>query len=109
VALFTTAKEAAHERIASHLREEHGAREVEVSGNLSKRDALRDDLERIRADVYVTEIKAAAIDVVAEMAEERDVPCLFAVNELVPLDGEPDLDAEVRALAQAATDARVTR
>jgi cyclic 2,3-diphosphoglycerate synthetase len=109
VALFTTAKEGAHAGIASHLREAHGARAVEVSGNLSKRDALRADLERIRADVYVTEIKAAAIDVVAETAAERDVPCIFVVNELVPLEGERDLDAEVRALAEAATAAPVAR
>jgi len=103
VALFTSAKEEAHERIASHLRQEHGASTVEVSGNLSKRDALRGDLERIRADVYLTEIKAAAIDVVAEAAAERDLPCVFVVNELLALPGERDLDAEVRGLAEAAT------
>jgi cyclic 2,3-diphosphoglycerate synthetase len=102
VAVFTTAKENAHELIASHLRDEHGAREVEVSGNLSRRDALAEDLERVRADVYATEIKAAAIDLVAEAAVARDLPCVFVINELRPLAGEADLDAELRALADAA-------
>jgi cyclic 2,3-diphosphoglycerate synthase len=107
VALFTTAKEEAHARIASHLRDEYGASAVEVSGNLSRRDALREDLERFRADVYLTEIKAAAIEVVAEAAAERDLGCVFVVNELLPLPGELDLDAELRALAEAATAAAV--
>jgi cyclic 2,3-diphosphoglycerate synthase len=44
------------------------------------------------------EIKAAAIDVVAEEAERRGVELVFADNEVVPLEGEPDLDQELRRL-----------
>ena len=48
-----------------------------------------------------TEIKAAAIDVVAEAAESRGLPVVFADNEVLPLPGEPDLDDAVTALADA--------
>jgi cyclic 2,3-diphosphoglycerate synthase len=98
VALFTTAPEEAHELLAEHLRAEHDADVVGVSGNLARRDALREDLDRLDADVYLVEIKAAAIDVVGEAAEERGVELVFADNDVKPLPGEADLDEELRRL-----------
>ncbi len=105
VALFSTAPPAIHEQIARHLRESHGADVVLVSGNLSKRAALARDLESEAArtaDLYLVEIKAAAIDVVAATASERGIDVVFAENEVFPLPGELDLDAEIRALADRA-------
>ena len=102
VAVFTTAGKETHERLAQLLAEEHGAEVVHVSGNLADREALRADLESIDAEIYLTEIKAAGIDVVAETADERGVDCVFLDNDVVPLDGEPDLDEELKALAEAA-------
>jgi cyclic 2,3-diphosphoglycerate synthase len=102
IAFFTTAPEAVHERLASHLRESYGVAEVTVSGNLARREALRADLSRVEADAYLVEIKAAAIDVVAEVADDRGIPVVFADNEVLQLDGELDLEAEVEALAEAA-------
>jgi cyclic 2,3-diphosphoglycerate synthase len=102
VAYFTTAPAPAHARLAEHLRERYGAADVAVSGNLARRDALRGDLERLDGEVYLVEIKAAAIDVVAEAAAERGIPVVFADNEVLPLDGELDLESEVEALADAA-------
>jgi cyclic 2,3-diphosphoglycerate synthase len=75
---------------------------VYVSRNLANRAALREELEHIEADAYLVEVKAAAIDVVAEAAAARGVECLFADNEVLPLPGEPDLDAELISLAEAA-------
>ena len=69
-----------------------------VSRNLADRARLRDDLARADADVYLVEIKAAAIDVVAEAAHDRGIEVVFAENEVVPLDGEPDLDELIRGL-----------
>ncbi len=103
VAFFTTAPDAAHERLVTHLRERFGASDVAVSGNLARRDALRADLARLDGDVFLVEIKAAAIDIVAEAAAARGIPVVFADNEVVPLDGEPDLESEVEGLAAAAT------
>jgi cyclic 2,3-diphosphoglycerate synthetase len=73
-----------------------------VSGNLARRDELERDLERLDADVYLVEIKAAAIDVVAERAAERGVELVFADNDVLPLPGQPDLDAALEELAEAA-------
>ncbi len=102
VAFFTTAPEDAHAPIERHLREELGAEVVLVSGNLARREALREDLARAsEAEVYLVEIKAAAIDVVAEAALERGVEVLFADNELVPV-GVLDLDTELIRLADQA-------
>jgi cyclic 2,3-diphosphoglycerate synthase len=100
LAYFTTAPEEAHEVLAEHLRTEHDSEVVGISGNLARRDALRDDLDRLEAEVYLVEIKAAAIDVVAEEAERRGVELVFADNEVRPLPGEPDLDAELQRLVE---------
>lgn len=98
VAYFTTAPEDAHELLAEHLRAEHDADVVGLSGNLARRDELREDIDRLDAEVYVVEIKAAAIDVVAEEAGRRGVELVFADNDVLPLPGEADLDDEVRRL-----------
>ena len=102
VAFFTTADESASGLLGQHLREEHGAAEVSISCHLSRREDLRKDVQRTDADVFLVEIKAAAIDVVAHAAAERGVPVVFADNEVVPLDGQPDLDEELRTLAETA-------
>ena len=46
IAYFTTAPAEAHAAIERHLREELGAEVVLVSGNLARREALREDLAR---------------------------------------------------------------
>jgi cyclic 2,3-diphosphoglycerate synthase len=80
---------------------------VATSANLADRASLRNDLASIDAETYVIEIKAAAIDVVAEAALERDARIVFARNDVVPLPGEPDLDSELLSLADAAVADRV--
>jgi cyclic 2,3-diphosphoglycerate synthase len=69
-----------------------------VSRNLSDREALAEDLRTVAADTYVVEIKAAAIDMVAEAALERGVKLVFADNEVVPQPGEIDFDELFRSL-----------
>ena len=101
VAFFTTAPASAGELLERHLREEHGAADVTVSSNLANREKLREDLSHTEADLYLVEIKAAAIDVVAEAAGERGVDVVFADNEVIPLPGQPDLDDALRDLLPA--------
>ncbi len=108
VAFFTTADASAAELLQRHLREEHGAAEVTVSSNLSRREQLREDVERADADIFLVEIKAAAIDVVARAGSERGIPVVFADNDVVPLEGQPNLDEELRALAETAQPEPVT-
>jgi cyclic 2,3-diphosphoglycerate synthetase len=102
VAFFTTAAPSAAELLERHLLDEHGAEVVTVSCNLSNREKLREDVERVDADVYLVEIKAAAIDVVCEAGSEGGVDVVFADNEVVSLPDQPDLDAELRQVAEAA-------
>jgi cyclic 2,3-diphosphoglycerate synthetase len=99
VAYFSTAPESALEEIAAHLARRHGADIVHVSGSLADRARLEAELAHVEADVYVTEIKAAAIDVVAEAAADRGIRLVLAGNEVVPVAG--DLDREVAGLADA--------
>jgi cyclic 2,3-diphosphoglycerate synthetase len=104
VAFFSTAPAAVHGRLREHLEHAHGAEVVLVSGSLANREARLAELgspAAAGAEVYLTEIKAAAIDVVAEAAETRGVPVVFADNEVLPLPGEPGLDEAVAALADA--------
>jgi cyclic 2,3-diphosphoglycerate synthetase len=105
VAFFTTAPSFAHDRLATHLKDVHGAASVSVSGHLANRDLLRADLESTDADTYLAELKAAAIDVVAEAAAARGVELVLADNEVI---GE-DLDAELRALADAVLELALQR
>lgn len=103
VAFFSTAPEGSIGRLANHLRDAHGAAIVLASPHLARRDALRADLERAGdAEAYVVELKAAAVDVVAEAAAERGIELVLADAELVPVAG--DVDGELRALAAAARD-----
>ena len=63
---------------------------------------LREDLARIDAEVFVVELKAAAVDVVAEEARRRGVRVVLAANDVIPIPGEPALDAELERLAAEA-------
>lgn len=56
---------------------------VHVSSNLARRDLLRDELQRLEADTYLVELKAAAIDVVAEHALAHGAAVVLAGNEVV--------------------------
>jgi cyclic 2,3-diphosphoglycerate synthetase len=108
IAYFTTAPQPIHDAQAARLREVYGAEVELVSGNLSRRDALRADLERAPdVDAFVTELKGAAIDVVAETGAARGIRVVLADNDLLPLAGQPDLDSELTALAEAAAATRV--
>jgi cyclic 2,3-diphosphoglycerate synthetase len=103
VAFFSAAPESAHAGFASHLSELHGAEVTHVSGSLSNRGRLREELATVDAEVFLVELKAAAIDVVAAAARERGVEVVLAGSDVRPAPGEPDLDAELLRLAEEAT------
>jgi cyclic 2,3-diphosphoglycerate synthase len=70
---------------------------VLVSANLADRARLREDLARVDAEVYLVELKAAAIDVVAEAGAARGVDVVLAANDVI----SDDLDRELERLAPA--------
>ena len=67
---------------------------VHVSRNLANRDALRAELDTVDAEVYLVELKAAAIDVVAETALARGATVVLARNDVV----SPELDERLPSL-----------
>jgi cyclic 2,3-diphosphoglycerate synthetase len=67
---------------------------VHVSPHLADRAALRAELADLDADTYLVEVKAAAIDVVAEDALARGRQVVLAANDVVG----PGLDEALLAL-----------
>jgi cyclic 2,3-diphosphoglycerate synthase len=74
--------------------EDLDAEVVHVSRNLARRDALRDELARVEAEVYLVELKAAAVDLVAEAALARGAEVVLAANDVV----SDELDERVLSL-----------
>jgi cyclic 2,3-diphosphoglycerate synthetase len=99
VAYFCTAPPSEHAVLAAHLRDVHGAVVTHVSGNLARRDALREELAGVDADVFLIELKAAAVDVVAEFAFAQRADIVLASNNVIPLPAEGDLDEMLLEMA----------
>jgi cyclic 2,3-diphosphoglycerate synthase len=100
VAYFCTAPAPAHAVLSEHLARVHGADVVHVSGNLADRAALRKELPGVAADVYLVELKAAAIDVVAEHALGAGVEVVLAANDVVSVSHERGLDELLLEMAR---------
>lgn len=99
----TTAPPAIAPVLSAHLEERFGCRVVAVTTSLSDRRRLREDLAREagRFDVLVTELKAAAIDVVAAAGEDIGVPTVLCDNVPVAVD-DRDLARLVIGVAEQA-------
>jgi cyclic 2,3-diphosphoglycerate synthetase len=100
LAYISTAPERVLSRLGLYLESEYGCEVVGASGALSDRRRLEEDLDRMdEADAYLTEIKAAAIDVVARRAGREGKQIFYCDNEPVG-DG---LDAALLGMARRAT------
>ncbi len=99
VAYFCTAPPAAHGVLAAHLADAHGARVVHVSGSLADRGTLRAELQRVQAEVFLVELKAAAVDVVAEFAFAQGVEVALVANDVDPVGGGRGLDEMLLEMA----------
>jgi cyclic 2,3-diphosphoglycerate synthase len=99
VAYFCTAPPSEHAALEAHLEDVHGAIVTHVSGNLARRDVLRDELADVEAEVFLIELKAAAVDVVAEFAAARQAAIVLASNDVIPLPAEGDLDEMLLEMA----------
>jgi cyclic 2,3-diphosphoglycerate synthetase len=103
VFLATTAPPAIVPRLTEHLEAEHGCEVVAVSTALSDRTRLREDLAMHagRFDTLLTELKAAAIDVVAAAGEVAGVPTVLLDNVPVAIDGHDLTHLVTRVAGQA--------
>ncbi|MBA3384313.1 MAG: hypothetical protein H0T20_06635, partial [Actinobacteria bacterium] len=97
VAVFTTAPSDAREAIGAALAEQ-GLDVQHVSASLADRAALRAELESVDAETFLVELKAAAIDVVAEAAAERGARLVLLGSDVVA----EGLDERLLALAEDA-------
>ena len=99
VVYASTAPPAVLEKLSRHLEDEYGCEVVAASGALSNRKELAGDLDAAgEADAYLTEIKAAAIDVVTRRGAQEGRPVLYCDNDPV---GE-GLDEALLDLARGA-------
>jgi cyclic 2,3-diphosphoglycerate synthetase len=106
VALFTTAPPEREPRLRESL-ERRGIDVRAYSSNLARRDPLASDLEhadREGCDIFLTELKAAAIDMVAAHAGRRGAEVVFLRNRPMSLRDERELDAELLRLFAEARD-----
>ena len=95
----STAPPAVLDTLATHLEEHYGCEVVATSGNLSDREKLAADLDAMSGvEAYLTEIKAAAVDVVTRRGSVERKPVLYCDNDPV---GE-GLDRALLGLAREA-------
>ncbi len=98
----TTAPEAVSATLAAHL-ESYGATVVGHSSNLANRSRLASELATAgQADVLVTELKAAAVDLATGFALERGMGVVYSDNQLVVTSGDLLFCDLVRSLAELA-------
>ena len=99
VAYVSTAPPVVLDKLVRHLEEHYGCEVVATSGSLSDRKQLKADLDGMAgAEAYLTEIKAAAVDVVTRRGADEGKPVFYCDND--PL-GE-GLDEELLRLAREA-------
>lgn len=99
VAFFSTAPAAQKSRLCRFIEERWGGKVAFFSTNLADRRALAGDFRRpemSRVEAVLTEIKAAAIDVVAEEAAARGLPVVPVDN--LPLEVAPEREGRLREL-----------
>jgi len=83
VFVATTAPKAILPKVEHYLEDKYNCEITGISNNLSNRVALRKDLKKGlgSADILLTEIKAASIDVAAMTATEKNVKIVFMHNK----------------------------
>lgn len=101
VVYVSTAPPEMLEALSGHLEEHYGCEVVAAFGSLSDRGRLAHDLDGIEDahDAYLTEIKAAAVDVVTRRAGAEGRPVLYCDNDPVSGGG---LDEALLGLARGA-------
>jgi cyclic 2,3-diphosphoglycerate synthetase len=104
VACFVTAQPGTETQLVEGLARA-GVKPRHFSTNLARRNDLARDIElalRDGCDVFLTELKAAAVEVVAEAAEAAGVKVVFLRNRPVADPGAPSLDDALLQLVDSA-------
>lgn len=107
VLFATTAPDAIKDTLSDYLEKEYGCKIVGTTSHLSNRPLLKKDLEKYFGDVDIvlTELKAAAIDVVTKESLDLGLDVVFCDNIPVVIDYTyPDLKNSVLEIVDDAID-----
>ena len=105
VLFATTAPEGVKDKLVEYLENNYGCEIIGTTAHLSNRPLLREDMEKYmdKADVMLTELKAAAVDVATKDAMAAGLEVIYCDNIPVPIDESyPDLAQSVIELVDSA-------
>ncbi|MDR2873294.1 MAG: 2,3-diphosphoglycerate synthetase [Methanobrevibacter sp.] len=105
VLFATTAPDAIKNVLIEHLENEHGCKIIGVTPHLSNRPLLKEDINKYidKADVMLTELKAAAVDVATKDSLEAGLEVVYCDNIPIPInDSYPDLSKSIIELVDLA-------
>ena len=105
VLFATTAPEDVKDKLVDYLEENFGCEVIGTTAHLSNRPLLREDMKRYmdKAEVMLTELKAAAVDVATKDAIAAGLEVVYCDNIPVPISGSyPDLSQSILKLVDSA-------
>ena len=107
VLFATTAPEEVKDKLVSYLEENYNCEVVGTTAHLSNRPLLKEDMAKYmdKADIMLTELKAAAVDVATKDAIEAGLEVVYCDNIPVAInENYPDLSDSVIELVDDAID-----
>ena len=107
VLFATTAPEDVKDKLVEYLQSNYDCEIIGTTSHLSNRPLLREDMKKYmdQAEVMLTELKAAAVDVATKDAIAEGLEVVYCDNIPVPInDSYPDLKASVLKLVDSAID-----
>ena len=105
VLFATTAPEDVQDKLVEYLENNYDCEVIGTTAHLSNRPLLRQDMEKYidKADVMLTELKAAAVDVATKDALAKGLEVIYCDNIPVAISDEyPDLSESVIKLVDSA-------
>ena len=105
VLFATTAPEGVKDKLVSYLEKNYNCEIIGTTAHLSNRPLLREDMEKYmdKADVMLSELKAAAVDVATKDALNAGLEVVYCDNIPVPInDSYPDLSQSILELVDCA-------
>lgn len=107
VLFATTAPEGVKDKLVDYLESNYGCEIIGTTAHLSNRPLLREDMKKYmdKADVMLSELKAAAVDVATKDALAAGLEVIYCDNIPVAIDDSyPDLAKSVLELVDSAID-----
>lgn len=104
VLFATTAPEEIQKKLKEYLELNYDCEVVGITSHLSNRPLLKEDIAKYidEADVLLTELKAAAVDVATKEAIEAGLEVIYCDNIPIPMDySYPDLSKSVLSLVES--------